>query len=957
MGSFTEIPDEHKEIFLAEAEDHLRIWEQALLSLEREPSDRELLNKLFRSIHTLKGCAGFIECEEMQRLTHELESDLQAVRESGIPIGPELVEVLFDGLDMIKRLIGALAEDSEFDVDIEAVVSRAQGLRDSMASPGQEELVGGEGLAEELPPDEQAAAEAPPSQAQGQAGPEGPICQFDIQVVAEQREAYLRALLIQSKLEEAGRIVEISPPLEDLRLGTGEFRFRVMLETDKPVEEIQKEIDIDQVNILAAWVLPDSEVAKLFGVEEVDLEEERARQAAILRPGKIEEIVRVPVDKLDTMMNLVGELVVQNSGFISTIKSSQAIYGKLPVLLDLEQKTEFLARIAHSLQDAVMKVRMLPVATLFSRFNRVVRDLAKHRGKDVELEIFGEETEIDKKVMDRIGEPLIHLLRNAVDHGIEVRDERTAYGKDGVGHIRLGAYQEGDRICVEVKDDGRGLSREAIAAKAVEQGLVSVDMVEKMSDEDIYQFIFLSGFSTAKEITDISGRGIGCDIVKRIVEEMGGSVRIHSAFGLGTSITITLPLTMAIINALLVEAGPGIFAIPLSSVREVIQMRQSHLQHFGQNKVYRLREEVIAVLELDRVLGLAQGEAEDGSTEDPEISIVVVEYGSRKVGLVVDGLRAREEIVIKSLTGSLEGIEGLVGASILGTGKLALILDARAILDSFYRENEADFLFTQQLAEAERLKESQPEAEAPVMESVPAEQEHAGEAAGEGETVEVQAGAPQPVPESEESPAAFPFPWGEAELSRLEESLIGGAVNASQALSELLNRDIRVSFPETKIVPIGDVATSLGGEELPVGGIFVEIEGDIRGGTLLVLPIKYVNQFSDLLFNRPTGSTEQVSDEEMSALRETGNILSASFIGAICDVAGLNIRLRVPEMSMDMCMAVIDSVLVRFDHPGTHTLLIEADLFYAEQEQVVCHLLILLERDSFEQLMAAITNG
>jgi two-component system chemotaxis sensor kinase CheA len=933
MGNLTDIPNENRQVFLAEAEDHLRIWEQTLLSLEREPANAELLSELFRSIHTLKGCAGFVGCEEMQRLAHELESDLQVVRENNLPLEPGLIEVLFAGLDMIKRMVSALAEDTVFDGNIEGLVSRARAMRESMSRPGQKERLAGEMPAEEMPPDEQAVVETP------QAGQGGPICQIDVQIVAEQREAYLRALLIQSKLKEAGRIIGISPPLEDLRLGTGEFRFRVTVETDKPVEELRKDIDIDQVNILAAWMLPTSEAAKLAAGEAIAVEEERAQ---IARPGKIDEIVRVPVEKLDTMMNLVGELVIQNSGFISSIKSSKAAYGKLPVLLDFEQKTESLARIARSLQDAVMKVRMLPVATLFSRFNRVVRDLAKHRGREVELEISGEETEIDKKVMDRIGEPLIHLLRNAVDHGIEPVDERSAYGKDGVGHIRLGAYQEGDRICVEVKDDGRGLSREAIAARAVEMGLASAEAVQEMSDEDIYRFIFLPGFSTAKEITDISGRGIGCDIVKRTVEEMGGSVRLHSAFGLGTSITITLPLTMAIINALLVETGRGIFAIPLSSVREAIQVRESQLQHFGQNKVYRLREEVIAVLEMDRVLGLVQGQAAESSVEDPNVSIVVVDYGNRKVGLVVDALRGREEIVIKSLTGSLEGVAGLVGVSILGTGKLALILDTRAVLDSFYRENEADFLFNQQLADAQKREEPQPEVGPAAAQSVRAE------AAGQERIVAGQASA--------SPPAALPFPWGKAEISRFEECLIGGAVSASQSLSELLNRDIRVSFPEIKLVPIGDVATSLGGEELPVGGIFIALEGDIRGGTLLVLPVEYVNQFSDLLFNRPAGSTKQVTDEEMSALRETGNILSSSFVGAIGDMAGLAIRLRVPEMSLDMCLAVIDSVLARFDHPGTHTLLIEADLFYAEQEQVVCHLLILLERDSFERLMAAITE-
>ncbi|UCF97560.1 MAG: chemotaxis protein CheW [Spirochaetaceae bacterium] len=973
-----------KETFLSEAEDHTRVWEETLLELEKNPGDMELLGRLFRSIHTLKGCAGFVECEPLQALTHELESILQEVREDQVQLEASLIDALFDGLDLTKRLVSALAEDSGFDGDIGGLILRARSMRriaepqQNTSRPAAEQAIGSV--------QEQAAGPLPEQAAERQTRSGSRTCVLEVEILAEKREAYLRSLLIQSKLEEAGRIVEISPSLEDLRLSEAEFRFQMIIETDMTVEMLRKDIDIDQVNILSCELLGGPEDTQPLEELLPAAAEDSRRSEQSPRPGKIEEIVRVPVDKLDTMMNLVGELVVHNSGFISTLRTGKVAYGKSPMLLELEQKTESLARIARSLQDAVMKVRMLPVATIFSRFNRVIRDLAKHRGKEVELEIFGEETEIDKKVIDRIGEPLIHLLRNSVDHGIEDRSDRVAYGKDAKGHIQVGAYQEGDRICVEVKDDGQGLNRESIASKAVERGLISREAVAKMTDEDVFDFVFYSGFSTAKEVTDISGRGVGLDIVKRTVEEMGGSVRIQSTLGLGTSTTITLPLTMAIINALLVEDCGVNFAIPLSSVREVIQPRRSRLQRFDQNRVFRLREEVIAILELETVLGLRGAHKTSAVENDPEISIVVVDYGNRKIGLVVDELKGRDEIVIKSLTNNFEDIEGLVGASILGTGKIALILDVRSMLDSYYQDNEGEIAFARKLAAAQKQRrereskkhelrqaeqrsgvkvagnglgegdgEDNPSIQPPATKAITDLQpsESASETASDSSPGVPPAGVPpagEPLLESEESS------WGEAALSHFEEILIDGAVQASQAISELLKRDIRVGFPESKIVPIGDVAAALGGEEIPVGGIFVEIEGDIKGGTLMVLPESYMRQFGDLLLGREAGMTTEIGDEERSALKETGNILSASFVGAISDATGLDIRLRVPELGMDMCLAVIDAVLARFNQPGKHTLLIEADLYYAEAEQVVCHLLILLERDSLQRLMTEVAD-
>ncbi len=972
MAICPDIPEEHRQAFLSEADDHLKSWEQTLLSLEGKPTDKELLNRLFRSVHTLKGCAGFVGCEVMLELTHELESLLQEARDQGRALGPEVIELMFEGLDQAKGMVAALAAGRDFEGDVDGLIARAR----YWATP--------QPAGTESRP--QAAARSPQGSPAKGGGAAAAAYIVSLEIVAEPKEAYLRALLIRSKLEDAGKILEIVPPLEDLRIREGDFRFQVILESALDAGQLKRQVNIDQVNVLAV---------QRAGAEPQEKAETRDRPAAGTAapgPAAVDEIVRVPVDKLDVMMNLVGELVVQNSGFLAILKDCKAEYGKSPLLADLEQKTDALGRTARSLQDAVMKVRMLPVATIFSRFTRVVRDLARHRGKEVELEIFGEETEIDKKVIDRIGEPLIHLLRNAVDHGIEPAADRVAYGKEPAGHVRVGAYQEGDRICIEVRDDGAGLDRGAICAEAEARGLAAREKLDQLSDEEVFEFIFLPGFSTAKEVTDVSGRGVGLDVVRKTVEEMGGSVRLQSTLGLGVCTTITLPLTMAIINALLVEAAGIRFAIPLAAVREVLQTRRGDLQHFERNQVIRLREEVLAVLELPRVLGLAADQAQPAA--DGELAIVIVDYGSRKIGLTVDRLKGREQVVIKSLTRNFQQVEGLAGASILGDGKIALILDVRDLLDGYYRDNQADFLFTQVLEENRRRETGEQPVREPAMAAgaspaaparpawpertvkpeKPAQPqepvrppEHAAQdrPARPGRPARSSKRARKKPAEPAQEPAAPPeraaaqplaTAWRQADLTRFDEILVGGAVNASRALSDLLNREFRVSFPETKIFPLGEVASALGGEELPVCGVLVGISGDIEGGSLLLLPLANALGFCDLLLGREAGATAQLGEEEVSALRETGNILSASFVGALADEADLDLRLRVPEARVDMCLAVIDSVLAGFSHPGAHALLIEADVFYADREQVVCNLLIVLERGSMERLMSKVTG-
>jgi two-component system chemotaxis sensor kinase CheA len=992
MSEHWDVKEEYRTLFIEESQDQIDEWEESLLSLEKNPEDREQIDRLFRAVHTLKGSAGFVGFEELQRFAHDLESALQDVRDGNAGLGGDTVDLLFEGLDLAKRLIDAFAADDRSGADIGDFLRKLE-----QSDPGG---CGEEAGAEETVPEEAGAGEAGAEDAGVPAGDARPAGEtpgespgapggvdtyrMEIRIDIIGHEAYLKALLVQHKLEEIGRVLVASPALEELKLGGDEFRYEVVLETDLEEAALRKAVDLDRVSTgevariqgqgsgEAFPGLQDGAGGAAAGAGETPAERKTGRGS---HPVKSEEVVRVPVDKLDVMLNLVGELVVQNSGFISITERIREQYGRGHLVIDLEEKTESLAKIARDLQDAVMKVRMLPVAAVFNRFTRVVRDLAKDRGKKVELVIFGEETEIDKKVMDRIGEPLVHLVRNAVDHGIESDAERRAAGKRPTARLHLGAYQEGDHICIDVSDDGRGLDRDKILGKGIDKGLVSPQEAEGMSDAEAFRLIFRPGFSTAEKVTDISGRGVGLDVVKRTVEDMGGDVRVRSRKGVGTTITITLPLTMAIIPAILVGVSESLFAIPLSSVREVVKVGRGDLHPVQGSMALQLRDEVISVADLRQVLDLGPSGSENDTTP-----VVIVDYAGYKVGIQVERLLGNEEIVIKSLSRHYREIEGMVGASIMGDGRIALILDVENMVKRFCRESglRGGGSLKVSVGRSE-LRGEIPGGEPAGVEQVP---EISGEVSGEatvpGDPAEDEAapgeaaamtGGDEDAPGEaaavtggdEDAPGAPPpasslLELEQAQRQMLEEIHAGGAVSASMSMSLFMDRDIRVSFPETRVINISQAGDELGGDENPVGGIFVPLHGDIRGAMLMVLPEKELLEFSDLIMRRKPGTTTRITEEESSGLMEMGNILTASFINAMADETGLSISLDVPEMRVDMCLSVIDNVLAGFNQPGERIILTQAELYFSDQEQAVCYMLLFLDVESMEVMSRALSG-
>ncbi len=887
-----EIKPEYRAAFIEEAEEHLNGWEEALLHLEQSPNDTEIVNEMFRAIHTLKGSAGFIGFEKLQRLNHDLENALQRVRDGAIALNSDIIEGLFAGLDFSRKMVESFRNGEEFEGDVEGLLDRLSEIVQQTESGEPAEVAG-----------------------KTRSGEHQSRFRLALTVTARGRETFLRCVLVRARLSQVATILSETPKPEDIKSSDDDFRYEIELTTQASSEQIRRLVTLDQV--VLEELLPVSDVPTAPTVQPLPEPTQETRGDSAQQHN--DEVVRVSVERLDNLLNLVGELVVQNSSFENVAHRLRDRLGRDAIVLELQEKTEALSKVARDLQDGIMKVRMLPVKNVFARFHRVVRDIGKGNGKQVALDIYGEETEIDKKVMDKISDPLVHLVRNAVDHGLETKEEREAAGKAPTGLVRLGAYQEGDHICIEVSDDGKGIDREAVLGKAVERGLLAASDGESLSDEEVFGFIFHAGFSTAAAITEISGRGVGMDVVKRAIDNLGGSVRVRSFRGKGTTVTITLPLTMAIISALLVSVEHQTLAVPLSAVREVLRPEATAVATLGKQPVVRLRDAVVPLVHLSEALSLTSDKLL--GTEVVGSTAIIVENANAVVGLIVDGVIGTREIVIKSLRRHYREIEGLIGASVLGNGAIALIVDVEAMVR---RYRSAGSAVSRSVAAA-----------------IPAGP-HARITPPENQEPETPNGQERKSPIAEGERALF------AELNN------EGALKASQSLSQIVDRQISVSFPESSFVSIAMVPETLGGEELIVGGIYVGLTGSVTGGILMVLPREQLIRLYNLLLRRPPDTETELAEVDFSAVAELGNILSASFANALSDATKLSVVSAPPEISIDMCASVIDTVIARFNEPGDKILLTKTLVFLDGSEEVVCDLLMFLDTDSMRLVLESI---
>ena len=628
---------EYKDVFAAEAREYIQSLNDDLLDLEQHPHDMEVLDRMFRGAHSLKGMAGTMGYDELQQFTHEMENVLNALRQ-GRPVDVEIINQLFTAFDLLEILLEESLEHGEAKTDTREIREQLKSWLGQEASSVQPSFALGELDKEEIRQASQQGQQA-----------------WNIRVVLRSNVLMksARAYTVIQALARIGTIVQTSPPMADLEEERFGNEFSILLLSKAAAEDIKSIFDkISEIDHVAIAEL-DMAAAKAPAQSQVTATSRRT-----------EHFVRVETDRLDKLLNLVGELVI----------SRTQVLERGSMLDDNTARSAIvqLDRVTTELQYAAMSLRMVPIRQVFDRFPRMVRDLAQAGGKQVQLKITGQETELDRSLVNDLGEPLVHLLRNAVDHGLESPEERLAAGKSEVGTISIAARHEGSHVVIEISDDGRGMDVDRIRQKAIEKGLITPEA--NLSPRELLDLIFQPGFSTAENVTDISGRGVGMDAVRSAIQLLNGSVELATELGKGTTVTIKLPLTLAIIKALMVRSRNEIYAIPIQSIQENILVPRQQVKTIQGEKVISLRNQVLPLIDLATQL-------DAGGLEDRNmLSVIVANVGQDMVGLVVDELLGQQEVVIKTLDNNLASSPGIAGATILGNGQVALILDVAGLL-------------------------------------------------------------------------------------------------------------------------------------------------------------------------------------------------------------------------------------------------------------------------------------
>ena len=672
--------------------------------LEKEPDNKDTINEVFRAAHSLKGMAGTMGFKRMQHLTHDMENVFQEVRSDHIKVTSGMIDLLFKCLDALEGYVDNIkstsdegTEDNEVIIkELNDFIAKTEGAEETgntetseakEAAPEstQEEKAGQEKI--ELTNDEKKAIREAESNGQ----------HIYVMTVHIQKDCLLkaaRAFLVFKAVEDFGQILVYRPSSQDIEDEKFEFEFSFFLASEesedkivavaKAVSEIEK-VDAEEIHLdeyVKEAEAQEEQQAKEATAEQKEAPAEAPKAAEKKAPAANAKkqtnakpvtgrTVRVDIEKLDALMNQVSELIIAKNSLVSISSNESGEYQNQ----SFHEQIEYLERITTNLHESVMKVRMVPIESVVNKFPRMIRDLSRKLGKKMELYMTGEDTELDRTVVDQIGDPLQHLLRNSADHGLEDNATRVERGKPEVGSIFLKAFQEGNNVIIEVGDDGNGIDVAAVRDKAVERGVITAEQAENMSQKEIINILFLPSFSMAKKITDISGRGVGLDVVKSNIEALGGDVEVRTQLGEGTTFIVRLPLTLAIIQALMVEIRDEKYAIALGSISNIESIPVNEIKYVQAQEVIHLRGAVIPLIRLDQVLDMEEKQ------EEPEnLTVVIVKKGDSLAGLVVDNLIGQQEIVIKSLGKYINNNKIISGATILGDGEVALILDVNTLM-------------------------------------------------------------------------------------------------------------------------------------------------------------------------------------------------------------------------------------------------------------------------------------
>ncbi|GKS10005.1 chemotaxis protein CheA [Paenibacillus chitinolyticus] len=686
--------NQYLSMFIDESKEHLQALNDNMLSLENSPDNIDIVHNIFRSAHTLKGMSATMGFEDLASLTHEMENVLDLVRNLKLKMDPFIFDSLFQSLDALDSMVEDIVQGGTGKADVTAIVTALKSI------------VSGDYL------------KAAPSAggAGAESGEESVIAldQFQLSVLQQSIDANMqvfyvevtvredcvlkaaRAYMVFEILERSGEVIKATPSVQEIEQEKFDRTFSVYYIANVGKADLEKEIsNVSEIEHVQIIVLDRETLDEMTGSgaaqAEVKAGEAQAAAAAApapaAKPAPAKETggaakpaaaagggpvgtrtIRVDIERLDSLMNLFSELLIDRvrlEQLASEIKRNE-----------LTETVEHMARVSSDLQNIVLKLRMVPVDTVFNRFPRMIRDIAKSLDKKVDLVITGAETELDRTVIDEIGDPLVHLLRNAVDHGLETVTQRVAKGKSESGTVHLRAYHSGNNVFIEIEDNGNGINREKVLATAVKKGIVAPDMADKMSNSDIDQLLFASGFSTADVISDISGRGVGLDVVKTKIHSLGGHIHVESNPGSGSIFSIKLPLTLSIISAMLVKIGSEKYAIPLSSIVETALIQQAQIRSVQGNRMIDFRGSMIPLVSLSSVLDIPDySEADETETE-----VVVVRKGEKMAALMVEEFIGQQEIVLKTLGKYFTKLFAISGATILGDGQVALILDTNELI-------------------------------------------------------------------------------------------------------------------------------------------------------------------------------------------------------------------------------------------------------------------------------------
>ena len=684
---------QYLEIFIDETKEHLQSLNEQLLVIEKEPENTDTINEIFRAAHSLKGMAGTMGYKRMQKLTHQMENVFSEIRNGAKKVDANIVDVLFQCLDALEEYLACIQETAdEGDNDNEPILKQLETILNGSAPKAQTEA------------SKETAKE--PQKAEAEEAKEKykdfVYADFEKHAIAEAFEKGInvytitvfvdencllkaaRAFLVFKSVEGVGEIIKSNPSAQDIEDEKFEFDFSICVVSKEPLEAVLSVIKnvseiADAIGEKLESVPGDGKTEEGENKESRPAEDEKkpaAAAAAKAAPAKsqtskpiVNRSVRVDIEKLDVLMNLVSELIIAKTGLVSQSSSEEVSQSQA-----FNEQIEYLERVTTNLHESVMKVRMMPIETVTQKFPRMIRDLSKKLNKKMELYMTGEDTELDRTVIDEIGDPLMHLLRNSADHGLESAEIRARRGKPEVGTVCLDAYQDGNNVVIEVRDDGNGIDVEAVKNKALDKGSITPEQAAAMSDKEIIDLLFKPSFSTAKVVSDISGRGVGLDVVKTKIEALGGDIEVKTELGVGSTFIIRLPLTLAIIQALMVELGDEKYAISLGSIQIIEDIPVSDIKYVQTKEVVNLRGSVIPIIRLDEVLDI------ESSNEEETLTVVIVKKGDRLAGLVVDKLIGQQEIVIKSLGKYISNSKIINGATILGDGEVALILDVNTLL-------------------------------------------------------------------------------------------------------------------------------------------------------------------------------------------------------------------------------------------------------------------------------------